>query len=114
MVAQKMMKALSLLGASALLMAGAIGPASADFHAYEHANFQNQITQVRGGHWYIDVPDDVVSSVKNYTDTCYTGRDNLWYGSVLVIELSPGQDMRNLYGGNDRINYFAQCWLGAL
>lgn len=108
------MSVVSKIGSAGLAMMSvlllSVAPAGADFHAYAHADYVAEVTRVPGYVSWIDVPDNVVSSVHNWTDTCWSGRDETsWVTSIEVIRIHPNDHKANLWGASDRIDFFSRC-----
>ena len=101
-----MKKTGAALAVSAAVLAGSVAPAGADFHAYDHVNFQGELTR-SGPAWYIDVPDNMMSSVKNETNICLLGiSTHTWVTEEHLFKLNAGQIM--WYVGdhaNDKVDH---------
>lgn len=95
----------ALVGA-ALLTGVAVVPASAgNLYAYNSTNYGNEILNAPSAS-YIDVADNLTSSVKNLTSSRFSGRNVIGLWSAEVFSFSAGSSVSTLGGADNQIDHF--------
>ncbi|WP_229402593.1 peptidase inhibitor family I36 protein [Micromonospora okii] len=109
-------KALAALALGTLILGATQVPAYADtdcesghFCAWDGANYSgNKVIDSTAafGTTNVDVPDNVVSSVKNLTGNRWCGVNNGFPGDDTVLNVAPNTRLGSIGGADNKIDHF--------